>query len=381
MSVGLQKDRYEGVAASGTSIWWNTSWPIPDEEACEYRFHILTAALACPSSKSYVHVEVGAGFGYWTGTHLMALQRFHPHLLNHVQIHVVDSTPTVDDCLRTHFASNHFDIPPDRIFSQRAFLNDTRSGNAYLQCQQRMRPSPQHSCLFTTSGLRAGQRSPCNGNMADVLALIPGEIDVIDVDIQGFEGLAITSEAKQMMEQRVKAAFIAPHDKHVRQGSHEHNMVMELYNTFSTGVWRSICLQHPTDGSAKSATVCDGVVASLNTHFYDVTDVNNTYVRVTPKCNSLHAIVIPLMNPFTSWPHWKEPTVERDPVYRLWGSTWSGRLEVGEAVSFMGLKFPQKLMPSAYRGALYCYRDKADWLGKQLNAFKPTKSGVGAKVL
>jgi hypothetical protein len=25
--------------------------------------------------------------------------------------------------------------------------------------------------------------------MADVLALIPGEIDVIDVDIQGFEGL------------------------------------------------------------------------------------------------------------------------------------------------------------------------------------------------
>ena len=49
--------------------------------------------------------------------------------------------------------------------------------------------------------------------MADVLALIPGEIDVIDVDIQGFEGLAITSEAKQMMEQRVKAAFIAPHDR------------------------------------------------------------------------------------------------------------------------------------------------------------------------
>jgi hypothetical protein len=122
------------------------------------------------------------------------------------------------------------------------------------------------------------------------------------------------------------------------------------------------------------------VVASLNTHFYDVTDINSTYVRVAPKCNSLRAIVIPLMNPFTSWPQWKEPTVERDPVYRLWGSTWSGRLEVGEAVSFMGLKFPQKLMPSAYRGHFYCYRDKAHWLGKQLKAFEKTKSGVGAKV-
>jgi hypothetical protein len=45
----------------------------------------------------------------------------------------------------------------------------------------------------------------------------------------------------------------------------------------------------------------------------------------------------------------------------------------------MGLKFPQKLMPRAYRGG-NCYRDKADWLGKQLKAFEPTKSGVGAKV-
>lgn len=36
------------------------------------------------------------------------------------------------------------------------------------------------------------------------------------LDIQGYEGDAFTPEALRIMEERVKAAFVAPHDNHVR---------------------------------------------------------------------------------------------------------------------------------------------------------------------
>ena len=52
-----------------------------------------------------------------------------------------------------------------------------------------------------------------------------------------------------------------------------------------------------------------------------------------------HTLTIPLMKPFASWPHWREPTVELDPVVALWRAPWAGWLKEDEAVTFMGLQF------------------------------------------
>ena len=361
------------------SIRWQTSWPEQDEETCEYRFHILTAFLACESATKYNQLEVGAGFGYWTGTHLMALRRFNMPLLDRVQIHVVDGTSTVDDCLQMIVGMNGFDIPTERLSAQRAFLGAVRSGPEYDECQRKQARSPPGACSFHGGGATANKTTnACTGNMADVLSSISGDVDVMDVDIQGYEGDAFTPEALLIMEERVKAAFVAPHDNHVRmflpngEPNPQRQRVLKLYETFSTGVWRAICLQHPDPYGWKLGGVlgCDGVIAALNTNFYDVVfNVNGTHVRVSQKRCGERALAIPLMNPFTSWPHWKEPTVERDPIYQLWKSPWAGTLNHGEAVSFMGLKFPQKVMPWQYRGHFPCYKHKAKYLAEQEQAF------------
>eukprot|EP00966_Prymnesium_polylepis_P226938 5250716-Prymnesium_polylepis.2 len=73
------------------------------------------------------------------------------------------------------------------------------------------------------------------------------------------------------------------------------------------------------------------------------------------------------MSPSEAWPHWKEPTVERDPVFSLFGAPWAGWLEDTMAVSFMGFKFPSRFMNWPYRdpNGLKCYRHKANFLAEQ----------------
>ena len=76
------------------------------------------------------------------------------------------------------------------------------------------------SCSFDSGSGSIGA-ARCKGNMADVLESIPGdEIDVVDVDVQGWEGHAFSAEALLMMARRVKAAFIAPHDRQAENCQH-----------------------------------------------------------------------------------------------------------------------------------------------------------------
>ena len=359
-----------------TAVFWRSSWPLQDEETCEYRFHILTAALACPAQQDYVFLEVGAGFGYWTDTHLAALRRLNPGLVGRVHVHVVDVTHSVDECVRAMLDSNRFKIA--NLSVQRTLLIGTRHPGSltnYLKCQKTTPPSPRHSCTFN-SGVGAGAR--CQGTMADVLEAIPGEIDVIDIDIQGYEGLALTPEALSLIADRVKAVFIAPHEMHtlhkrdVRPGTQSVNHktnVLALYDTFSSGVWRAICVQHPTvsgNGSDPAGEICDGVVAALNTKYYTVQDVNATHVRVANRgCGRDRTVVVPLMTPFASWPYISEPLeaqVKHDAIFQLWGEPWMGWRKDTDAATFMGLRFPSELMSNAYRGEHRCYRHKTKWL-------------------
>ena len=360
------------VGVQPASIWWNAAWPLQDEETCEYRFHILVAALACPSQPTYTTLEVGAGFGYWSLTHLLALRKLNRPLVDRVRVHVLDATHSVDDCLRTMFARNSFNVSTHQFNAQRTFLQAERAGSVeYATCQSRQGgDSMRGSCSFDSGSGSIGA-ARCKGNMADVLESIPGdEIDVVDVDVQGWEGHAFSAEALLMMARRVKAAFIAPHDRQAEKlptSSMNHAQskakVLKLYTHFSTGPWKAICLQHP-QGEWKD--VCDGVVAALNTKFYDVTDVNRSHVRVARKaCNAPPLeLEVERMNPFSSWPHWKEPTVAKDSVFQLWGTPWTGWLASDEAVSFMGLKFPSKLLPATYRSHR-CYYHKAHSVHQQ----------------
>jgi hypothetical protein len=63
-----------------------------------------------------------SGFGYWTGTHLAALRRLNRPLLDRANVHVLDATPSVDDCVRSVLQSNRFGIPPDRVSTQRTLV-------------------------------------------------------------------------------------------------------------------------------------------------------------------------------------------------------------------------------------------------------------------
>jgi len=219
-----------------------------------------------------------------------------------------------------------------------------------------------------------------------VLESVAGEIDVVDVDVQGWEGPAMSAEARQMMEQRVKAAFIAPHDQHVHEllkyskwsslmGRNAEAQVRALYDTFSSDPWRAICLQHPTTehfGRHRwNNAVCDGVIAALNTRFYDVVTLNETHVHVANRaCSRTHHLTIPLMNPFAAWPPWKDATlVGRDAVYQLWGTPWGGWLDNDEGATFMGLKFVSSLIGGSYR-RYRCYAHKAILLREQEAAHK-----------
>ena len=109
---------------------------------------------------------------------LVALRRFNPRLLDVARVHVLDATPSVDDCVHSLLQRNGF--ATKNLVAHRTVLQGNRTGTAdYRRCLEGTPRSRHGSCTFDGGQTGNPGDRVCGGNLADVLESVAGEIDVV----------------------------------------------------------------------------------------------------------------------------------------------------------------------------------------------------------
>lgn len=210
-----------------------TALPIPDDslraEAIEY-FALFDAMENAPAN-SFSMSEVGASYAPWTCVAAVTAKRRGKTQIN---LTAVEASPYLFSLISSHFAENSIDLEGVHLIngaaaSERTALLFPKVNNPGENGGQISIDNTDKDYLGRTVEYESVEAYP----LGDLLP--QGEVDLIHMDIQGFE-FDVLSNAIEILNQRVKAVFIGTHSRKIE------GQLLELFH----GQGWSLLRERPT---------------------------------------------------------------------------------------------------------------------------------------